>query len=113
MRRASAKASARRGICPITLDVSRETYLELFRHELEKFAARIRPQLVLISAGFDSHRADPLGSFLLETEDFAKLTKNVLDVAAVHAEGRVVSLLEGGYNPSLLAECVETHLRAH
>jgi acetoin utilization deacetylase AcuC-like enzyme len=95
---------------PIVPGVSRETYLERFRHELEDFAARIRPQLVLISAGFDSHREDPLGSFLLETEDFAALTKNVLDVAAVHAEGRVISVLEGGYNPNLLAECVETHL---
>jgi len=96
---------------PITSGVSREVFLERFRHELEDFAARIRPQLVLISAGFDSHRSDPLGSFLLETEDFATLTQNVLDVAAVHAEGRVVSILEGGYNPNLLAECVETHLR--
>jgi acetoin utilization deacetylase AcuC-like enzyme len=98
--------------CPITMDVPRETYLELFQHELEKFAARIRPQLVLISAGFDSHRDDPLGAFLLETQDFATLTKNVLNVAAVHADGRVISLLEGGYNPTILAECVETHLRA-
>jgi acetoin utilization deacetylase AcuC-like enzyme len=96
---------------PVTPDISRETYLERFRHELEDFAARVRPQLVLISAGFDSHREDPLGSFLLETEDFAALTKYVLDVAAVHADGRVVSILEGGYNPNLLAECVETHLR--
>jgi acetoin utilization deacetylase AcuC-like enzyme len=96
---------------PITAGVSRETYLDRFRHELEDFAARIRPQLVLISAGFDSHRADPLGSFLLETEDFALLTKHVCDIADVHAGGRVVSLLEGGYNPALLAECVETHLR--
>jgi acetoin utilization deacetylase AcuC-like enzyme len=97
--------------CPITMNVSRATFLELFRHELEAFAARIRPQLVFISAGFDSHRADPLGSFLLETEDFAALTQVVLDVAAVHAGGRVVSVLEGGYNPDLLAECVEAHLR--
>ncbi|MCI0332286.1 MAG: histone deacetylase [Planctomycetes bacterium] len=96
---------------PITLGTSRETYLELFRRELEDFASRMRPQLVLISAGFDSHRADPLGSFLLETEDFAVLTRNILNVAAVHAEGRVVSMLEGGYNPTLLADCVETHLR--
>jgi acetoin utilization deacetylase AcuC-like enzyme len=96
---------------PITPGVSREIYLKRLRNELEDFAARIRPQLVLVSAGFDSHRLDPLGSFLLETEDFATLTQYVLDVAAVHAGGRVVSMLEGGYNPNLLAECVETHLR--
>jgi acetoin utilization deacetylase AcuC-like enzyme len=97
---------------PITSGVSREAYLERFRNELEDFASRIRPQLVLVSAGFDSHRDDPLGSFLLETEDFALLTRVVRDVANVHAEGRVVSALEGGYNPKLLAECVEMHVQA-
>jgi len=66
---------------------------------------------VLISAGFDSHRADPIGSLGLEVEDFAELTRIVGDVANVHAEGRVVSILEGGYNPPVLAQCVEAHLQ--
>ena len=73
--------------------------------------ARIRPELVLVSAGFDSHRADPIGSLGLETEDFAELTTMVKSIAAAHAGGRIVSILEGGYNPPVLAECVETHLR--
>jgi acetoin utilization deacetylase AcuC-like enzyme len=67
---------------------------------------------VLVSAGFDSHREDPIGSLGLEVEDFADLTKDVLDVASVHAGGRVVSLLEGGYNPERLAESAATHLQA-
>jgi acetoin utilization deacetylase AcuC-like enzyme len=96
---------------PTAFGTPRATYLQRFAAELEKFADGIRPQLVLISAGFDSHRADPIGSLGLETEDFAELTKIVLDVAATHAAGRVVSILEGGYNPPVLAECVETHLR--
>jgi len=95
---------------PVTFGTPREVYRERFAAALEKFAARIRPQLVLVSAGFDSHRADPIGSLGLEAEDFAELTKLVLNVAAVHAEGRVVSILEGGYNPPVLAECVETHI---
>ena len=95
---------------PVTFGTSRDKYRDHFRHELEDFALRIRPQLVLVSAGFDSHREDPIGSLGLEVEDFADLTKIVLDVAAVHAGGRVVSLLEGGYNPPVLAECVEMHL---
>lgn len=95
---------------PIAFGTPRATYCEQFANELEKFAARIRPQLVLVSAGFDSHRADPIGSLGLETEDFAELTKRVREVAAVYANGRVVSILEGGYNPPILAECVETHL---
>jgi acetoin utilization deacetylase AcuC-like enzyme len=96
---------------PITFGTPRSVYLDHFRHELEDFAARIRPQLVLVSAGFDSHREDPIGSLGLEVADFAELTKIVRDVAAVYADGRVVSILEGGYNPPVLAECVETHLK--
>ena len=96
---------------PVTFGTPREAYRARFATELEKFAARVRPQLVLVSAGFDSHRADPIGSLGLETEDFAELTKLVKDVADVYADGRVVSILEGGYNPLVLAECVETHLR--
>jgi len=96
---------------PIEFGVSRPDYLAAFRSALESIAERIRPQLVLISAGFDSHRADPIGSLGLETEDFEPLTRAVLDVANVHAGGRVVSMLEGGYDTSALAGCVEVHLR--
>jgi acetoin utilization deacetylase AcuC-like enzyme len=96
---------------PVEFGTPRKAFLERFRRELEDFAARIRPQLVLVSAGFDAHGEDPIGSLGLEVEDFAELTKYVLDVAAVHSSGRVVSLLEGGYNPQRLAECVAEHLR--
>lgn len=96
---------------PISFGTPRETYLERFAAAFDQFAAKVRPQLVLISAGFDSHRADPIGSLGLETEDFAELTRVVCAAAATYADGRVVSLLEGGYNPPVLAECVETHLR--
>jgi acetoin utilization deacetylase AcuC-like enzyme len=96
---------------PVTFGTPRAAYLERFCHEFEDFATQIRPQLVLISAGFDAHRKDPIGSLGLEVEDFTELTRIVRDVAAVHAGGRIVSLLEGGYNPPVLAECVETHLR--
>jgi len=95
---------------PIEFGTPREVYGELFRRELEDFAAHIKPQLVLVSSGFDSHREDPIGSLGLEVEDFADLTKYVIDVAHVYAGGRVVSLLEGGYHPVRLAECVATHL---
>jgi len=71
---------------------------------------KARPQLVLVSAGFDAYREDPVGSLGLETKDFATLTERVLDVAKTHCGGRVVSCLEGGYNPSALAEAVRLHL---
>ena len=82
----------------------------LFAHRLEAFAAKIKPQLVLVSAGFDAHRSDPVGDLGLESEDFIPMTDAVLDVAATYAGGRVVSVLEGGYHLDALAESVSLHL---
>jgi acetoin utilization deacetylase AcuC-like enzyme len=67
---------------------------------------------VIISAGFDSKRGDPLGGLMLEDSDFAEMTKEVLRIADKHAAGRVVGLLEGGYNLSLLGGSVKSHLTA-
>lgn len=96
---------------PVAYPTTREKYRDHFRLTLEKAASHARPQLVLISAGFDAHRDDPIGCLDLETEDFELLTRMVLDVADVHAAGRVVSLLEGGYDLDALAEGVEVHVR--
>ncbi len=71
-----------------------------------------RPQLIFISAGFDAHRDDPLASLLLDEEDYGWITQQVRAVADQHAEGRIVSSLEGGYNLEALAKSVEAHLRA-
>lgn len=95
---------------PVESGTSREHYCELFTAAVEQMAARIRPQLVLISAGFDAHKDDPIGSLGLESEDYARLTRVVLEIAKTHANGRVVSVLEGGYNPGALADCIEHHL---
>lgn len=96
---------------PVEFGTSRSDYAAQFRTAVERFADRLRPQLILISAGFDAHRDDPIGSLELETEDFAELTRTVLDVAKSHCNGRIISLLEGGYDTSALAGCVELHLR--
>jgi acetoin utilization deacetylase AcuC-like enzyme len=95
---------------PMRFGVSRKEYQAAFAATLEKAAQTIKPELVLVSAGFDAHANDPIGSLGLETEDFATLTRQVLDVARTHAHGRLVSCLEGGYNLNALAEGVETHL---
>ena len=95
---------------PIEAGTPRDEYLDIFTARLQSFADHIRPQLVLVSAGFDAHRSDPLGNLGLEAEDYATITDRILEVAAVHAGGRVVSVLEGGYNPPALAQCVEEHL---
>jgi len=95
---------------PIEFGTSRHDYLEAFTAALDKFAAKIRPQMVLVSAGFDSHHADPVGGLGLETEDFQPITRAVLEVADSYADGRLISVLEGGYNPEMLADAVELHL---
>ena len=68
------------------------------------------PELVIISAGFDAHAADPLANLNWTTEDFAWLTRAICDVADAHAKGRVVSTLEGGYDLNALAESVAAHV---
>ncbi|MFV0335407.1 MAG: histone deacetylase family protein [Tropicimonas sp.] len=70
-----------------------------------------RPELVLISAGFDAHRADPLAQLRLGEEDFAWVTERICDVADRHSGGRVVSTLEGGYDLEALAACVAAHVK--
>lgn len=95
---------------PVRFGTPRERYRELFLCGLEQAAEKSRPELVLLSAGFDAHKADPIGSLDLETEDFLTLTRQVLAIASAHAGGRVVSCLEGGYNLDALAESIEAHL---
>ena len=69
------------------------------------------PELVIVSAGFDAHRRDPLAQLDVETEDFVWLTQELLAIADRHAGGRLVSVLEGGYDLAALAESVATHVR--
>ncbi|MFO0878935.1 MAG: histone deacetylase [Gemmataceae bacterium] len=89
---------------------SRGNYHAAFASLLEKAADRARPELVLLSAGFDAHARDPIGSLGLEVEDFVPMTELILQVAATHAGGRLVSCLEGGYNLEALADSVQAHL---
>ena len=72
--------------------------------------AGFRPQLVLVSAGFDGHRLDPLAQLHLEAADYAWLTGELVAIAQRHAHGRLVSMLEGGYDLQALAECSVAHV---
>lgn len=74
---------------------------------LEEF----KPQMIFVSAGFDAHRDDDLGQLRLNEHDFGWITSRVVDVARRHAQGRIVSMLEGGYNLDALARSVEEHVR--
>ena len=71
-----------------------------------------QPEMIFISAGFDAHREDDLGQMGLVEADYAWITRRIMDVARTHAQQRIVSCLEGGYNLSALSRSVEAHLRA-
>ena len=97
--------------CPFDAGAGRAEIYGSFREKLMPAADAFKPDLVIISAGFDSRDGDPLGRFRLTDEDFADLTRVLLDIAEKHAEGRVLSVLEGGYSLSGLAAGVVSHVR--
>ena len=77
---------------------------------LEEISNRFKPDLIFISAGFDAHKADPLGQLLLTDEDFKLMTRAVKELAASTCQGRVISCLEGGYNLGTLGATVRAHV---
>ena len=95
---------------PLSFGTDREIFFERFERALESFAMKVKPELVLVSAGFDAHHLDPIGSLGLETEDFERLTSFVMDLADHWCGGRLVSVLEGGYHLQALAESVAVHV---
>ncbi len=96
--------------CPLPPGAGDAAFLGVLRDRLVPAADRFRPDFVLISAGFDAHVSDPLAGLSVTTEAYREATKILLDLADRHADGRVVSLLEGGYDLDALAESVVTHV---
>jgi acetoin utilization deacetylase AcuC-like enzyme len=86
----------------------REAVEAMWLPRLEEF----KPQMLFISAGFDAHLEDELGQLGLVEDDYAWITRQLVAVAEKHAQGRIVSCLEGGYNLNALARSVAAHLRA-
>ena len=97
--------------CPFPAGSGRDEIIGAFRELLLPAIDHFKPDLILISAGFDSRAGDPLGQFLLTDEDFQQLTNLMTDAAARHCHGRLVSLLEGGYSLEGLANGVEAHVK--
>ena len=97
---------------PFPAGAGRREIVGVFERDLVPAADAFRPDLVLVSAGFDSRAGDPLGGFTLVDDDFAALTLLVLDIARRHAGGRLVSVLEGGYALAGLASAVKAHVAA-
>ncbi len=87
-------------------------FLKIFEQKILNPIDKFKPEIILISAGFDAHRRDPLANINLESEDFYEITKKIVDIANVHCKGRVISFLEGGYDLIALSESIKEHLIA-
>ena len=88
------------------------TVLSSWRDVLLPAVKAAKPELIIISAGFDAHANDPLGGLAMQADDFATLTTMIRQLAEDCADGRIVSLLEGGYDLNALEDCVRAHLTA-
>jgi acetoin utilization deacetylase AcuC-like enzyme len=97
---------------PLPAGTSAQHHRQAFKDALEQIERKFPPDLVIISAGFDSRRGDPLGGLMLEDSDFYEMTKEVIELAEKYASGRIVGLLEGGYNLTLLGNSVKSHISA-
>lgn len=95
---------------PVAADITVRDFTNRFSAGLEDMLAKCQPDLLLVSAGFDAHRADPVGGLCLMEEDFYALAKTVRQAADAHAQGRVISLLEGGYHLDHMPSSVVAHL---
>ena len=87
-------------------------YIAIFNQKVLKPIDKFKPEVILISAGFDAHKRDPLANINLESDDFFKITKNIVDIANTHSKGRVISFFEGGYDLKALSESIVEHLSA-
>jgi acetoin utilization deacetylase AcuC-like enzyme len=97
---------------PLPAGTGRNEIMAAFEDRLFPIVDTFQPNIVLLSAGFDSRVGDPLGAFTLTDQDFFDLTRMVMDLAETHAEGRLVSMLEGGYSLRGLASAVAAHISA-
>ena len=96
---------------PLPAGTTSEEYLNAYEFVLKKIK-EFKPEFILLSAGFDAHKDDPLAQFQLTSKDFYNLTKRTLNLAKLYCEGKIVSILEGGYDLNALQESTEMHVNA-
>jgi acetoin utilization deacetylase AcuC-like enzyme len=96
---------------PLAAGTSARDVVRGIQSHVEQLATLVKPQLILLSAGFDAHRADPIGGLSLEEEHFFELGSWIRDLAATWCDGRIVSILEGGYSLTHMPQSVIAHLQ--
>ena len=85
--------------------------LNIFEWDILENIDKFKPEVILLSAGFDAHKRDPLANINLESNDYYTLTKSIVEIADLHCDGRVISFLEGGYDLLALSEGTKAHLK--
>ena len=95
--------------CPLAAGAGRKEYLAAYQDKLAPAVARFKPELVILSAGFDARRGDPLGRLDLTDQDYVDLTGLLLEITRPFAQGRLVSVLEGGYSLEGIAAATAAH----
>jgi acetoin utilization deacetylase AcuC-like enzyme len=96
---------------PLPAGTTSEEYLNAYEFVLKKIA-KFKPEFILLSAGFDAHKDDPLAQFQLESKDFYEITRRTLILSDLYCDGKIVSILEGGYDLLALQESTEMHVKA-
>jgi len=96
---------------PLPAGTTPKEYLNAYEYVLKKISS-FKPEFILLSAGFDAHKDDPLAQFQLESKDFYEITKRTLELSKLYCDGKVVSILEGGYDLLALQESTEMHVKA-
>ena len=96
---------------PLPAGTNSMQYMDAYEYVLKKLKS-FKPEFILFSAGFDAHKDDPLAQLELTSKDFYEITKRTLNYAKNHCNGKVVSILEGGYDLNALAESTEQHVKA-
>ena len=96
---------------PIAPSTNGDAFLNILKSKILDNVDKFQPEIILLSAGFDAHRRDPLANISLGSKDYFLITKEIVDIANRHSQGRVISFLEGGYDLVALGESVAEHLR--
>jgi len=96
---------------PIEAGTSSEAFLKTLKEKILVHVDHFKPEVIIISAGFDAHKRDPLATINLNSEDYFTMTQDIIEIANRHSKGRVISFLEGGYDLLALSESIQSHFK--
>ncbi len=96
---------------PINAGTNGDDFIKIFDNKILNKIDKFKPEIIIISAGFDAHKRDPLAQINLESEHFYTITKKIVEISNIHSQGKIISFLEGGYDLKALYESSKYHLK--